>query len=126
MKTVISIFIFIYITCFSVNSLEKRAELNEILCELDTEMKIEYLNCIESTMSEENKDAADEFLDCMGFTSSLDFLEGVCSISNEEEKYSGVLKNLNKCYKEVVLRKHVVSFENVVKCLEKITIGPME
>ncbi|XP_067130736.1 uncharacterized protein [Centruroides vittatus] len=126
MKTVISIFIFIYITCFSVNSLEKRAKLNERICELDTEMKIEYLNCMEGFMSEEAIDAADEFLDCMGFTSSLDFLEGVCSISNGEEKYSDVLKNLNKCYNEEMFTKHAVSTENVVKCLDKITIGPME
>ncbi|XP_023227855.1 uncharacterized protein LOC111628320 [Centruroides sculpturatus] len=124
MKTVISIFIFIYITCFLVNSLD-RMEISQKTCELDTEMKIEYINCIERTMSEEAIDAANNYMECLGLSSRLDYLEEICTIYAGEEK-DDLYERYSKCYDEELFTKYPITTENMRTCFEKITIGPME
>ncbi|XP_067125708.1 uncharacterized protein [Centruroides vittatus] len=125
MKTVIFIFIFIYIICFSVNSLEDGMEIRERICELDTEMKIEYLNCVESTRSEEGKNAVNNYLECLGLSSPLDYLEEFCTIYAGEEN-DDIYERYSKCFDEKLFTKYAVGAENMSRCLEKITIGPME
>nr|AMX81466.1 venom toxin meuEnz24 [Mesobuthus eupeus] len=94
-----------------------KCQTEDNLCDLSRNQKLVLVNCLQSFLSEEQKAAEQQFYQCLGYDSEIDYYEGTCGFSKEEqEQYEQILE---KCFNEMPPYEFSATDEDIKNCVEK-------
>ncbi|XP_067130753.1 uncharacterized protein [Centruroides vittatus] len=120
-KIAISILLMTYVSCTLANSFVKRSFRD--VCALSRDQLSVFADCLDDSMSDESRDVVHGYMECLGFSSIFDYLEGTCAFENLDPVVE-TLEKVFSCHKQYAERlKTVTKKEDEGRCLEDATAG---